>query len=213
MAGERVEEETGGKWWYRIFEAINSQNYTSPEWWAQDWAYHQGWGPTVFKEINDTYYGGKPVVTVDNYLDEKSDLKGVAVLKEIARFFKEHYNLHTRDIMQVDLMHAFLPIDPETGEFYFNYEGAHYRGIGGDGYHPYWEGLEAISLGIRNAPDDEALIKAIMEAITVVNSWYADNTTQATYNGPPLSTYAGDSAPGETNGQGVGGKWFVAKTS
>ncbi|MFH0737478.1 MAG: hypothetical protein V1827_02180 [Candidatus Micrarchaeota archaeon] len=36
-----------------------------------------------------------------------------------------------------------------------------------------------------------------------------DNTTQATYNGWPLYTYAGDGSPGDTNGQGLGGKWYV----
>lgn len=39
------------------------------------------------------------------------------------------------------------------------------------------------------------------------------NGTQVQYNGHFLYTYAGDSAPGQTHGQGVGGKWFVATTS
>ena len=39
------------------------------------------------------------------------------------------------------------------------------------------------------------------------------NGTQVQYNGHFLYTYAGDSAAGQTNGQGVGGKWFVATTS
>ncbi len=38
------------------------------------------------------------------------------------------------------------------------------------------------------------------------------NGTQVQYNGHFLYTYAGDSAPGQTNGQGVGGKWFAATT-
>jgi predicted lipoprotein with Yx(FWY)xxD motif len=33
---------------------------------------------------------------------------------------------------------------------------------------------------------------------------------QVTYKGMPLYHYAGDGAPGETNGQGIGGVWFVA---
>jgi predicted lipoprotein with Yx(FWY)xxD motif len=33
--------------------------------------------------------------------------------------------------------------------------------------------------------------------------------TQATYNGWPLYYYAADSAPGDTNGQGVGDVWYV----
>lgn len=36
------------------------------------------------------------------------------------------------------------------------------------------------------------------------------NGSQVTYNGHPLYTYASDTAPGQTNGEGVGDKWFVA---
>ncbi len=41
----------------------------------------------------------------------------------------------------------------------------------------------------------------------------SDNTTQVTYGGMPLYTYIGDSAPGETNGQGVGGVWNVVQVN
>ncbi|MBV9101921.1 MAG: hypothetical protein JO198_12875 [Candidatus Dormibacteraeota bacterium] len=33
---------------------------------------------------------------------------------------------------------------------------------------------------------------------------------EVTYNGWPLHTYAGDSGAGQTNGQGIAGKWFAA---
>jgi predicted lipoprotein with Yx(FWY)xxD motif len=33
--------------------------------------------------------------------------------------------------------------------------------------------------------------------------------TQVTYNGWPLYEYAGDSDPGDTNGQGSGGVWYA----
>jgi predicted lipoprotein with Yx(FWY)xxD motif len=36
-----------------------------------------------------------------------------------------------------------------------------------------------------------------------------DGTLQATYNGWPLYTYTGDTAPGTTSGQGMGGAWFL----
>jgi len=40
----------------------------------------------------------------------------------------------------------------------------------------------------------------------------SDGTTQVTYNGHPLYTFKGDSAPGDTSGQGVnafGGLWYA----
>ena len=36
------------------------------------------------------------------------------------------------------------------------------------------------------------------------------NGTQVIYNDHPLYTYSGDSAAGQTNGEGLFGKWFVA---
>jgi predicted lipoprotein with Yx(FWY)xxD motif len=36
------------------------------------------------------------------------------------------------------------------------------------------------------------------------------NGSQVSYNGHLLYTNAGDSAPGQTNGEGIGNKWFVA---
>ena len=38
----------------------------------------------------------------------------------------------------------------------------------------------------------------------------SDGATQVSYNGLPLYHYKGDAKPGDTNGQGVGGVWFVA---
>ena len=36
-----------------------------------------------------------------------------------------------------------------------------------------------------------------------------DGTTQVTYNGRSLYHFSGDTAPGDTNGQGMEGKWFL----
>ena len=36
-----------------------------------------------------------------------------------------------------------------------------------------------------------------------------DGTVQVTYNGWPLYHFSGDTAPGDTNGQGLEGVWFL----
>src|SRR5260221_14485361 len=43
-----------------------------------------------------------------------------------------------------------------------------------------------------------------------LNSLSDANGIQVTYNGHLLYTYSGDSKPGDTNGEGIGGGWFVA---
>jgi predicted lipoprotein with Yx(FWY)xxD motif len=37
----------------------------------------------------------------------------------------------------------------------------------------------------------------------------ADGSQQVAYDGQPLYGFAGDAAPGQANGQGSGGVWFV----
>jgi predicted lipoprotein with Yx(FWY)xxD motif len=40
-----------------------------------------------------------------------------------------------------------------------------------------------------------------------------DDMYQVTYDNMPLYRYAGDSKPGETKGQGLGGVWYVVPTA
>jgi predicted lipoprotein with Yx(FWY)xxD motif len=48
-----------------------------------------------------------------------------------------------------------------------------------------------------------------VEADDLGTTTRTDGTTQVTFYGHPVYYYAADSAPGDTNGQGVGGIWFV----
>jgi predicted lipoprotein with Yx(FWY)xxD motif len=40
-----------------------------------------------------------------------------------------------------------------------------------------------------------------------------DGSLQVTFDGMPVYTYSGDSGPGQSNGQGIGGVWFAVTTS
>jgi predicted lipoprotein with Yx(FWY)xxD motif len=46
-----------------------------------------------------------------------------------------------------------------------------------------------------------------------LSAFSGTNGTQVEYNGHPLYTYSGDTAPGQTTGQGLFGKWFVCTPS
>jgi predicted lipoprotein with Yx(FWY)xxD motif len=55
-----------------------------------------------------------------------------------------------------------------------------------------------------DSPEVDASVTGEVGTITGV-----DGSTQLTLNGWPLYYFAGDSAPGDTNGQGVNGVWWV----
>jgi len=48
-----------------------------------------------------------------------------------------------------------------------------------------------------------------LEADDITTMTRADGSTQAAYYGWPLYFFAQDAAPGDVNGQGFGGKWYV----
>jgi len=156
-----------GEWWWRIFEALNRQNYRSPEWWAKDWLFHEGWGSSVLKELNKLFPGQSPV-TVSNYFQHP-------VFRKLALFFRNNFNLTDQDPYFNRLAHAFLPVN-EDGDFYFRY-----RPVGSSSEILYqgahvWKGLETLASDIRNPAYS---IVQIHPALALINSWYADETTQA----------------------------------
>jgi predicted lipoprotein with Yx(FWY)xxD motif len=48
-----------------------------------------------------------------------------------------------------------------------------------------------------------------LDASRLGTTMRSDGKTQVTYNGHPVYIYSGDSAAGDTNGQGIGGVWFA----
>lgn len=61
------------------------------------------------------------------------------------------------------------------------------------------------------ADDPLALPEGVPGELTQITR--DDGTMQVAYNGWPLYYFAGDSAPGDVNGQGVGDVWFVIDSS
>jgi predicted lipoprotein with Yx(FWY)xxD motif len=69
-----------------------------------------------------------------------------------------------------------------------------------------YEGCEDTwpALTVDGQPSAEGI-----DASLLGTSERTDGSTQVTLNGHPLYYYAPDTSPGDTNGQGVGGVWFV----
>jgi predicted lipoprotein with Yx(FWY)xxD motif len=67
-----------------------------------------------------------------------------------------------------------------------------------------WPALLSEGAPIAGMDADAALLGAITRD---------DGGVQVTYAGWPLYRYAGDAAPGDTTGQGVGGVWFAVSPS
>lgn len=57
------------------------------------------------------------------------------------------------------------------------------------------------------APSGTASGSGLSGTVSVLNG---PNGNQVLYNGHPLYHFSGDKAPGDTNGEGIGNKWFVA---
>ncbi len=64
-----------------------------------------------------------------------------------------------------------------------------------------WPPLSFASTG---SPTSASPLAGTLSVVTDTNG------NQVEYNGHPLYTYSKDTAPGQTNGEGLKGKWFVA---
>ncbi len=68
----------------------------------------------------------------------------------------------------------------------------------------FWPPLIFASSG---SPGSASALPGTLSVVTDANG------QQVTYNGHMLYTYSGDKAPGQTNGEGIKGDWFVATTT
>ena len=65
------------------------------------------------------------------------------------------------------------------------------------------------TIGTASDCSPEAMAGAGVDATLLGTITRDDGSTQVTYNGWPLYYFHEDAAPGDTNGQGVGGVWFL----
>ncbi|MFH1715472.1 MAG: hypothetical protein ABH857_04700 [Elusimicrobiota bacterium] len=155
---------------YRAFNAIMNRNYESSEWWALDWSWHGGWGPTFMAELDKMSGLKKGETNGSNYMRSQE-------FKEMAEFSKKNFTLYSFTSQGDLLTHSALPIEtdkksPYYGTVVFTYKGEVYAGK------RIFEGLDKIQDTIRNA--DLSTSKGfddVREAANLVNSWYADATT------------------------------------
>jgi hypothetical protein len=171
LAREIDDSLSRGEWWVRVFEAINYSNYESAEWWAKDWAFHNDWGTSILKEISPAFREDRldGEVSFANYLKQP-------VLREMSEFLRANFNLYRQDVYGNTILHGLLPVDLLTGEFYFSYRGQAYRGRGSRATPSVWQGLARIEKDVR---DTRRSLSELHEALSLVNSWYADRTTIA----------------------------------
>jgi phosphatidylserine/phosphatidylglycerophosphate/cardiolipin synthase-like enzyme len=157
-----------GKWWWRVFDAINDGFQRSPEWKAQEWMLRPDYGGIALEEANRIRGPGEPSVSQADYRESPR-------FRKLAAFFKHQFQLFSRDLYQNHYLHAILPVDPNTKEFVITYKGVEYRGQGSARRPSVWEGLRRIEMDVR---DPNATLPDLREAFTLFNQWYLYGTTQ-----------------------------------
>ncbi|MFH1876885.1 MAG: metallophosphoesterase, partial [Candidatus Omnitrophota bacterium] len=143
-----------GKWWYRIFESINTQPYESVEWWCKDWSSHKGWGEQVIRELAEI---NKEKLTQKNYITSPT-------LKDLAHFYRSNFNLYIKNPYGGLMSHGWFPVEGD-GNIVITYKGKQYT------QKEIFEGFDAISADVKNT---ERSLHEIWEAMHLVNSFYAD---------------------------------------
>ncbi|MFH1062015.1 MAG: hypothetical protein V1747_03920 [Candidatus Omnitrophota bacterium] len=151
-----------GKWWHQVFNDINHQTYSSPEWYAMDWIFHKGWGTNVIAELNELELDQGISWDATNFMNNKN-------VQDFAAFSRKNFTLYLRDDYGFYYTHGWFPVNMSTGQIEFRYKGVLYRGKN------IWQGLDAIQSDVRNETNSFA---DLQEAFSLVMSWYADKTVQ-----------------------------------
>jgi hypothetical protein len=156
-----------GKFWYQAFEAINTHAYETEEWWSKDWSSHKGWGEKVIAELNQMIKEG--LITDEPYEEyDQSNYIHSVTLKRISDFYADSFNLHFFTIYKDLVSHGWFPVT-DSGELEIEYNGKIYRD------NKIFAGIDQMTSDVR---DPELSFLDKWEARSIVNSWYADMTTQ-----------------------------------
>jgi hypothetical protein len=146
----------------------------------------------------DNHIGPADILT-DSQEDSLKRLKltGATYLKDsriaaIGKFFKNNFFLYRRDEYGTYMMHSFLPVDldgdvaigkVDKGKIEkYDENGKRIKGFYYKGKHYYkkslFKGLDEIVSDIRKFDFEKGDPSEIIEALVIVNSWYADLTTE-----------------------------------
>jgi len=178
------EQYKKGNWQWLVVDAIMFGNYQTTHWNGLDWAYHAKWGSQDrgFIGYRDEQLKAENKKGIDNvsYLED-------SLFREMAEFYKNNFYLYKIDDNGICYMHSVLPVDDELdvaigyvdkdGNLHtdikgFIYKGIHYEGIN------LLKGFDVIAEDIRNYDISSNDLSQIQEALTIVTSIYADNTTK-----------------------------------
>src|SRR3989338_2273484 len=163
--GARLEQTMSeGKWWYRIFESINTHAYRSGDWGEKAGWSHKGWGDSVISEINEMIDAGlirEEKLTQKNYIQSRT-------LQALARFYRGNFNLYAFTPYGDLFSHGGFPVSSD-GTVNIFYKGVTYNGK------DIFNGLSAVSNDVKNTGKS---LQEIWEALRLVNTWYADMTTE-----------------------------------
>lgn len=177
-------EYNNGNWQWVVVDSIMFGNYKTTCWNGLDWAYHAKWGAQDrgFIGYRDEQLKSENKKGIDNvsYLEDP-------LFQEMAKFYKNNFYLYKIDNNGICYMHSVLPIDEDSdvaigyvdkeGNFHtgikgFIYKGVHYEGIN------LLKGFDVMAEDIRNYDISSNNLSQISEALTIITSIYADNTTQ-----------------------------------